>query len=295
MKIIITGATGFIGSNLVEYFIGFNYDINIIARDSSDISFLDKFKQKIVVHRYNGKIKSMIDIFDKVIPDIVIHLASKFTAEHCSEDVDNLIESNISLGIHLLEGMRSCGCKKIITTGTNWQNYESSNYNPTNLYSATKEAFENIAKHYTNSYDISMISLRIYDSYGPKDKRAKLMNLFQKYADSEEEIEMSPGNQLLGMVYITDIVAAYSIAMEKLNRLDRKSFEVFYLTPIQFYSLKDIAKCYEKISCKKLNINWGGRKYRDREVMKPYVGERLPRWNPQIDLEEGIRLIIENS
>lgn len=295
MKIIITGATGFIGSNLVEHLMGFNYEINIIARDSSDISSLDKFKQNILVHRYNGKIKSMIDIFDEVMPDIVIHLASKFTAEHYSEDVDDLIESNISLGIHLLEGMHSSGCKKIITTGTNWQNYESSDYNPTNLYSATKEAFENIARHYINSYDISMISLRIYDSYGASDKRAKVMNLFQKYADSEEIIEMSPGNQLLGMVYITDIVAAYSIAMERLNSLDRKSFEVFYLTPIQFYSLKDIARCYEKISCKKLNINWGARKYRKREVMKPYVGDRLPNWKPQIDLEDGIKLTIENS
>lgn len=295
MKILITGATGFIGKNIVANFIEARHEVHIIVRESSDISCFEKFKSDFVIHIYDGTISSMIDIFNLSKPDIVIHLAAKFVSEHTFSDIDEIMESNIVFGIHLLEGMSASECKKIITTGTNWQNYEVENYRPVNLYAATKEAFETLSQYYIDRYSISMVSLRIYDTYGPNDKRPKIMNLFEKYIDSNQTLEMSSGEQLLGMVYIEDIVGAYIVAMDRLIKIDKCSYEVFYLTPIRFYSLKEIAQCYEEIGGTKLNIAWGAKSYREREVMQPYIGSKLPDWNPKIDLEEGIQLILDKK
>lgn len=295
MKILVTGATGFLGQSIVKRFLDLKSEVHIIIRDNSDITGLQNLESAIFMHKYDGTIESMLDIFSRAKPECVIHLAAKFISEHKAEDISPIVDSNILLGIHLLEGMREHCCKRLITTGTNWQNDGSQRYKPVNLYAATKEAFEMLALHYVYQEEICIISLRIYDTYGPKDKRSKIINLFEKYKNSNEELEMSLGEQLLGMVYIDDVVRAYEVAANRIMEKSQASMEVFYLTPIKFYSLKEIAQCYQEIMETKLNILWGARPYRKREVMKPYIGMRLPGWEPVIDLQMGLNLIKKSN
>ncbi|MDZ5724904.1 NAD-dependent epimerase/dehydratase family protein [Acetobacterium sp. K1/6] len=97
---------------------------------------------------------------------MVVRLASLFVSEHNASDVDKLFMSNVVFGAHLLEAMKTLEVNYLINTGTNWQNYCGSEYNPVNLYAATKEAFEDIAKFYTQTTSLRMITLRLYDTYG---------------------------------------------------------------------------------------------------------------------------------
>ena len=53
-------------------------------------------------------------------------------------------------------------------------------------------------------------------------------------------------------------------------------------------------KIIEKIGNKKLKINWGSVLYRDREIMKPYIGEILPGWKTKININEGIKIILKD-
>lgn len=295
MKFLVTGATGYLGQNIVKRLLVLNEEVHIVVRENSDLSGFENFKKIVNIHSYDGSIESMCQIFHKAKPECVIHLAAKYVSEHTTDDIQAIFESNILLGMHLLEGMKVSKCKRLITTGTNWQNAEGKAYKPVNLYAATKEAFEDLAMHYVYQEEIQVISLRIYDTYGPKDKRSKMINLFEKCKNSNETLEMSPGEQLLGMVYIEDVVSAYEVAVNRIMKMSQASMEVFYLTPIKFYSLKEIAQCYQKIMETKLNIVWGARPYRKREVMKPYIGMRLPGWEPIIDLQMGLILIKKSN
>lgn len=292
-KVIITGGTGFIGSNLVKELIMLDFEINLIVREKSDISEFAYFNKKINIYIYDKKIETMLKIIDMVKPDIVIHLAALFVGEHEILDIDNLIESNISFGTHLLEGIRRSNVKYFINVGTNWQNYDSSNYNPKNLYAATKQAFEDIAKYYIESTGLRMITLKIYDSYGLNDQRMKIFNLLKKISITGDFLDMSEGDQLMGLVYIDDIVDAFIVTIDLIQKMEISTKKTYFLTPIKFLKLRELVSLYELTINKKLNIRWGVKPYRDREIMEPYIGKRLPNWEPKVDVYAGIKEIVK--
>lgn len=288
MKILITGSTGFIGKNLVKYLLEKKFNIFCLVRENSDISKIDS---RVKVIKYNGKTESLIEIFKENKFEGVVHLASLFLAEHKISDIDNLIVSNVQFGTQLLEACKKAEVKWFINTGTFWQNYENSDYNPINLYAATKEAFENIAKYYTETSDLIFTTIKLNDTFGPNDTRNKVFNLWNKIAKSQEILEMSPGEQIIDISFIEDVVNAYEILINHVNSKDAKNFKnkIFAIKAEERVSLKELAKIFEKATNTKLNIVWGGRDYRQRESMIPWLdGEIIPLWNPQNTLEESI-------
>lgn len=292
MKILVTGATGFIGQNLVSLLLKKDIEIFCLVRENSDCSTIHK-EAKIIT--YNKEIDSLLEVFEKEKFDGVIHLASLFLSEHKTSDISNLISSNIEFGTVILEACKKSEVKWFINTGTFWQNYENKDYNPVNLYAATKEAFENIAKYYTQTSNLIFTTIRLNDTFGPNDTRNKVFNLWAKIAKSGETLEMSAGEQLIDISYIEDVVLAYEILISHLNSKEAVSFKdkVFAVKSQTRASLKELSKIFEKATNSKLNIIWGGREYRQREVMQPWEkGELVPSWSPKYTLEEAIKKTI---
>lgn len=290
---LITGATGFIGSNLAKRLVRDGWELHAIVRSHSNLDILSEIKDKVNFHLYDETMEVIYDIVAKTKPAIVFHLASLFIAEHKSSDIDALIKSNILFGTQLLEAMVKNNVYKFINTTTFWQNYNNEDYNPVNLYAATKQAFEDIIRYYVESTPLKVINLKLYDTYGPNDPRPKLFNIIKKAEREQKSLLMSPGEQLIDLVYIEDVVDAFLVAKDMLleeNTIKNEHYMVSSGNPIK---LRDLIRIYEKITGKKLNIEWGGLPYRKREVMVPYTkGNILPGWSPKIDLEKGILKII---
>jgi nucleoside-diphosphate-sugar epimerase len=157
IKVLITGATGFVGSHITKRLAALDYEVHAIIRKSSNIEVLQDIEDKIRIYTYDGTINSMMEILETSKPDIVIHLAAFFIAEHSSNDIDSLFFSNILFGVHLLEAMNKAKVSFMINTGTHWQHYNDEEFNPVDLYAATKKAFEDIGKYYTQSTPLRMI------------------------------------------------------------------------------------------------------------------------------------------
>lgn len=293
-KVLITGATGFVGSHLAKRLITMGYDVHAIIRRSSSIELLHDNGDTIKTHYYDGTVKTMMEIMETSKPDIVIHLATIFIAEHLSEDIDSLFFSNILFGAHLLEAMGKSGVVFLINAGTHWQHYNDEDYNPVDLYAATKKAFEDIGKYYTQSTPLRMITLKLLDTYGPNDNRAKIFSLLKKVAHTGELLKMSAGEQLLGPVYIDDVIDAFICAMEYIFSKPEHYQEDFFISPDEIYSLQEVVSIYESACGTKLNIQWGAKEYRFREVMKPYTGKKLPGWKAKTDLPKGLALLLDS-
>ena len=292
MKILVTGATGFIGQNLVKVLLDKNYEVHCIVRANSNIS---NISQKVTIFKYNENIDSLIKYFDAQKFDGLIHLASLFLATHTKDDISNLISSNIKFGTELLEACKVSDVKWFINTGTFWQNYENEDYNPVNLYAATKEAFENIAKYYIETSNLIFTTIKLNDTFGANDTRNKVFNLWNKIAKSGETLEMSAGEQIIDISYIDDVVLAYEVLITHLSSDQKEDFKnkEFVVTNNEKMSLKELSKVFEEATNTKLNINWGGRSYREREVMKPYdKGILVPNWIQKYTLEEAIKKTI---
>lgn len=290
--VLVTGPTGFIGSHLIFQLALSGWDTHIIIRPNSDLSPLKEILSKITIHCHDGSTENMIDIMSKSKPDIVMHLASLFLANHSAQDIEPMIRSNITFGSQLVEAMVLNNIYHLINTGTSWQHFENKNNNPVCLYAATKEAFEAVLTYYIETSSLKVTTLKLFDTYGPNDPRSKLFPLLQKTNVDQKKLLMSKGEQLIDIVYIDDVIDAFIIAAERHVNGQCVKKDEFAISSENPISLKDFVKIYEDIIGKELPIEWGKRPYRDREVMIPWnQGIRLPNWYPKYDLKAGIRKI----
>ena len=288
-RVVVTGATGFVGSHLVNALLEKGYEVFVISRLESDFSSLKKIDEPHIF-RYSGDIIQMVSFFREIRPIGVFHLASKFIAEHKTEEVDTLINSNILFSTQLLEAMKEANVKNLINTGTSWQYYNNDDYNPVCLYAATKQAFEAIIEYYIQADDFKVITLVLFDTYGENDTRPKLMNLLRKVAIEGTALEMSAGEQQLNLVHISDVCRAFILAFEILETQQINEHKHYAVVSDEIYTLKEIVQIFERQTNKKLNITFGKRPYRKREVMKVWSkGEKIPNWKPEISLAEGIK------
>lgn len=292
-KIVITGATGFVGSNLTTFFLKRNYEVYLIIRPNSDLSNIDIKSSKLNVFKYDENLSNLISFFKEVNPKCTFHLASNFIAEHQSPDINSLVSSNITFGLQLLEAMKEANIKTLINTGTSWQHYNNEDYNPVCLYAATKQAFESLIEYYVQAENFKVITLKLFDTYGETDKRPKLINLLNQFAKEQSELKLSLGEQMINLVYINDVCNAYEVAMNMMENQKSNSHYKFVIKHSQSYTLKEVINTFEKVSQLKVNIVWGGKPYRNREVMQLWdKGDDLPNWKAKVSLEEGFLKVL---
>jgi nucleoside-diphosphate-sugar epimerase len=292
-KVLVTGGTGFIGQHLLYKLVALGCDVHAIKRKD----FQEKSYTSIndtTWHFFDGTTLSLISILQKTKPDLVIHLASLFLSQHSNQNLDDLIHSNVLFGTQLLEAMDMANVRLFLNAGTSWQNFQNEAYSPVNLYAATKQAFEDICLYYCQAKNMSMLTLRIFDTYGINDPRPKLMPTLQRASMTGERLDLSPGDQLIDLVYIDDVIDCFVLATQRLLNGLVAGPEVYALSSLTPVRLKELVQLYASISNRNLNIQWGVRPYRDREVMIPWnSGPTLPGWVPKVDLPTGLKLLTQ--
>lgn len=287
MKVLLTGATGFIGSQLTQRLVTEGHEAAIVVRPESQLNILQAVLPRIQVHVYDGSYASLLHALQAAQPEVVIHVASLFLAQHKPEDVARLVESNLNFPTQLLEAMSQLGIKQLINTGTSWQHYQNEAYNPVNLYAATKQAFETLLAYYVEAQGFKAITLKLFDTYGPGDTRPKLFSLLRKMARTGEVLRMSPGEQLLDLVYIDDVLDAYLLAMARLPEVTKA--ECYAVSNLARLSLRELVRIYGETVGRAVNVEWGGLPYRTREVLEPCTGHELvPGWLARVALADGI-------
>lgn len=284
---LVTGATGFVGSNLACRLVREGWQVHIVTRPGSKLPAAPEFS-RVTAHAHDGTTEGMIRLVAAARPGVVFHVASLFLSGHTARDIAPLIQSNVLFATQLVEAMDENGVRCLINTGTSWQHFENRDYSPVNLYAATKQAFEAILQYYVEAKSLNVITLKLFDTYGPNDPRPKLLHLLEKTARSKEPLAMSPGEQLIDLVHIDDVIDAYLLAADQVRQPAYAGHHAYAVTSGRPLRLKDLASIYGDATGTPVPIQWGGRPYRPREVMNPWdKGETLPGWKPRIPLEEG--------
>jgi nucleoside-diphosphate-sugar epimerase len=287
LRALVTGATGFIGSHLVRRLAASGWEVHAVLRGRSAP---DRIPASVRAHRFDGTTEGMVELVGTVAPDVVFHLASLFIAEHKTADVTPLIESNLLFGTQLAEAMRVQGRTRLVNTGTVWQSYQDEHYNPSDLYAATKQAYEDVLRYFEEAAGLGVITLKICDSYGPDDPRPKLMGALRRAALEGVRLSLTDGRQELDLVHVDDIARAFEVAAERLLDGRVRRHERYVVRSGAPVSIRELVQLFEKAAGRPLEADWGARAYRAREVMRPPAGgETLPGWTPTIELEQGIR------
>ena len=295
MKILMTGVTGFIGHHLGERLVNDGHEVHAIVRPTSKINELSENLQRNVQFHVYDKDNTVLDILtdlcvDDKRPDVVYHLATNFMNVHRFEDIQDLIQSNITFGTELLDAMVANNVYNFVNVGTFAQHFDDADYSPINLYAATKECFEGIIKYYAEVRNLKCIALHLFDTYGADDKRGKILGLLKKISASGETLKMSPGGQLIDIVYIDDVIEAFVAAGKLLAACKYDYCGTYGVSSTKPIPLREVVKIFENVAGKKLSIVWGGRPYRTREVMVPWSSYKLlPGWSPKVSLQDGIK------
>ena len=295
MKILMTGITGFIGHHLGERLVNDGHEVYAIVRPTSKIDELsENLRRNVQFHVYD-KDNTVLDIMTDLCvedrrPDVVYHLATNFMNVHRFEDIQDLIQSNITFGTELLDAMAANNVYNFVNVGTSAQHFDDADYSPVNLYAATKECFEGIIKYYAEARNLKCIALHLFDTYGADDKHGKILGLLKKISETGETLKMSPGGQLIDIVYIDDVIEAFVLAGKLLAACKYDYCGTYGVSSTKPIPLREVVKIFESVAGKKLSIEWGGRPYRTREIMVPWSSYKLlPGWTPKVPLAEGIK------
>jgi nucleoside-diphosphate-sugar epimerase len=295
MKIVLTGVTGFIANAIVERLLNEGHQVYAIVRPQTDLS---KLQKDIGFFVDDGNTEKLNSFFNEILPDGVLHLASLVLVNHNLDDIESLIISNVLFSTRLLEASVNSKVKWFINTGTFWQHYNNEDYNPVNLYAATKQAFIDIAKYYYETQKINFVTIKLNDTFGSNDTRSKIFNLWGRAVQNEENLGMSAGEQIIDISYIDNIVDAYMQMLSQLQVDDTYKYagEVFAVNSEERMSLKELARVYEEVTHATVDITWGGRPYRDREVMIPWTkGQPVPGWKQNISLRDAIAVVMNKG
>ena len=291
-RALVTGATGFVGSALVRHLSATGWEVHALVRGGSD----GVLPPTTVPHTHDGSTGGMVGIVGEAHPDVVFHLAGAFVAEHAAEDVATLVESNLLLGTQLAEAMRVHERTLLVNTGTAWQHYEDEAYNPVCLYAATKQAFVDLLRFFEEAAGLRVITLKIFESYGPADPRPKLMSALGRAVREGGRLSLTEGSQQLELVHVRDIARAFECAGERLLSGKVSSHESYALCSAEPRTVRDVVELFGQVAGKPLDADWGAREYRAREVLKTWGGgDQLPGWRPEMSLEEGIRELLNEA
>lgn len=292
MRTLVTGATGFLGSHLTERLLAEGYEVHALVRPRSNLATLNYIAPAVTFHTIDALGDNLEEVLAQVRPEIVFHLATHFVVDHSPQDVISLINGNILFPTRLVDSMIRHGRRRLVNCSTAWQHYNNEAYNPVCLYAATKQAFLSLLKYYVEASQLRVADLEIPDTYGPNDRRPKLFSVLYRAAANTGPSGFSPGEQLLDLVYVDDVIDAIVAVGAQLFNAEAPELTHYAIHSQQVIRLKDLVATFSRITGLTPNIRWGARPYRDREMTTPWLGGQAPPgWKPRVGIEEGIRRV----
>lgn len=286
--ILLTGATGFLGSYLLDALIRDNYSVIILKRSFSDIWRISHLLSYVKVYDID-KI-SIEKPFKENEINIIVHAATNYGRK--GEKVSDIVETNLLFSLRLLEIAAIFNTNTFINTDTLLYKYLTN-------YTLSKKQFVEWLKIFSDK--IRIVNLRIEHMYGPKDDEAKFLPWLLKELLSEKtEIKLTKGEQKRDFIYISDVVSAYMQVIRNIEQLN--GFNELDIGTGRFITIKDfVLKMQDKLEevfkkAIKTHLNFGAVPYRKGDLEQ--IDEDTSRlleigWKPAFDIDQGLLKTIQ--
>lgn len=269
MRVLVTGAAGFIGSHLCERLL--NEGWQVTGLDNFDPFYNPRIKHSNIAGCLKNNSFKMVegdirnaDCVEKILStgdiDIIVHLAAKAGVRPSIEDPVGYQDVNINGTVVMLEAARKFYVKKFVF-GSSSSVYgnnkkvpfsETDNVDfPISPYAATKKAGELICHTYSHLYDISMTCLRFFTVYGPRQRPDLAIHKFARLIEAGKPIPVfGDGSMRRDFTYINDIINGVVSSMDKC-----RGYEIYNLGESRPVRLDVLISKLEKALGKKAITN----------------------------------------
>lgn len=221
MRAVVTGATGFLGRQLVEELIAQKNEVTILVRDINKVPEKWASSVHVIEISLEELAKTDISIFHNSTADLFFHMAWSGTSGNSRADISLQLD-NVKYTCDAVKLAKKLNCSKFINAGSIME-YEVMQFIPKddskpglgNIYSIAKLTADCMAKTLAMREEISYINVIISNIYGVGEKTPRFLNSTLRKMLKSERIPLTQGTQLYDFIYITDAAKAIVLAAQK--------------------------------------------------------------------------------
>lgn len=286
MNILLTGATGFLGSHLLHALISLGHKVTILKRTTSNIN---RIRDVIsCCHIVDIDVELLESAFSANSIEVAIHTACTYGRK--GEPYSELVETNILFPIQLMQLCIEHGVKAFFNSDTMLPSY-------LNAYSLSKHQFFEWLE--LNKEEIKIFNMKIEHMYGPDDDKEKFLEyIMYQLQQNKPFINLTKGIQLRDFIHVDDVVSAFLTVLSRYPILN--NFITFQVGTGCSRSIVEVVdqlySMYTKLNptCQ-TQLRFGAVPFREGEAMEIHVDISALRalgWAPQISLEQGLQSLL---
>ena len=279
-KILITGSTGFVGSNILNLLLKKNVYIYDVLRNKNkeNKKIRDLKKNKNYSPIFYKKFNDLERELKKIKIDIVINCATYYTGKNDIKNIENLVQTNIIFCSVILESLKN-KIKKFINFGSIMEYSHGNQFSPKNFYAITKYTFQKIEEFYKLNYkNIKFYDLKLYETYGDNDVRKKIIPTIIKSYSKNKSVKIVSKNLIMNFVHIESLVKViYMIIFNKIKEGE------YCLKNNKFIKIQKLINTLNKKLKKKIKVKYLSSKNISNSTKQL---KKFPYWNDKKNLEE---------
>ena len=306
MKVLVTGADGFIGSHLTELLLAEGYDVRALSIYNSFnywgwLEGISHPRLEVV----SGDVRDAA--FCRHIArdcDVIFHLAALIAIPYSYVAPDSYVDTNIKGTLNICQAAMDCGVRRVIATSTS-EVYGTALYvpidekhprQPQSPYSATKIGADAIAKSFFNAFNLPVVIARPFNTYGPRQSaRAIIPTIISQIAAGKRQIKVGDLTPTRDFNYVADTCRGF-LAIARAEGVEGEEINIASGTEISMAdTLATIARLMNA------DVEW----VTDPQRIRPAKSEvfrlcgdntkitTLTDWRPSFSIEEGLKATID--
>jgi nucleoside-diphosphate-sugar epimerase len=299
-SVVVTGAGGFVGANVVRRLISEGWAVHAIVRSGSNLWRLADVAGKIIIHEgLLGEPQKLRQTLVKIKPEAIYHLAT-YGSYPKQQDTARMVAVNITGLLNLLEASREIPYVRFAVSGSSSEYGkkvkpmgENDIPEPNNMYAACKLAATNLALMHARAYAKPVTVLRLFNVYGFYEEPGRLVRNVITAVQNGQPILLSTGREARDFIFAEDVADAFI----HITRRDKKfDAEIFNIGTGRQTTVKQLAQRVIKLTGQRVRIKlhaYEGRVWDSFHWQADMTKTgRVLKWKAKTDLTTGLQKTI---
>lgn len=277
-RILITGGTGYLGSNIINAFRE-KYQFILLKRGDSDTKRISPSLEYLTVYDVEDL---NVDLAGRLEVDVILHCATNYGRR--GDAAVDMLEANLILPLKLISLFgKQKKQPRFINTDTVLDKGVSA-------YSLSKNQFKEWMRFLSS--ETVFLNLQLEHFFGPSDDKTKFVSfIIDAFINNAPELNLTKGEQRRCFTYIDDIVSAFEIIIDKIDEF-QPGFTEFQLSSDEPIVVRDFVEMTKRLAGNTATkLNFGAVPYRDGEPMSFEIDSKPIRdlgWKPKVTVEAGL-------
>lgn len=255
-RVLVTGATGFVGSNLVRRLVKEGYEVHILTRKTSNMWRLKDIYSSLIDHKVDLSDKDdLLNAVTKINPNNICHLAIYGGYPSQNED-EKILKTNLNGTINLLSALEGIDYDCFINTGSSSEYgkkefimKETDICEPNTVYGIAKLSSTLYCNHISAKENKNIGTIRLFSVYGDYEEKGRLIPTLFINLLNGENVKLGNPAAVRDFVYIDDVVEAYISILKNPEKIKGKIFNISSGNQISIGEISEKVKSILNSSC----------------------------------------------